>query len=305
MDTLLEATTVQYGESVTGVGVDPLEESAGTLEALALRQCPEASILLAAVGEISGTASLFCLPKGTRLYIRKKLRNQGANLRTKVYVDRRLAYLENMSCIGVPHPDFKVNLSKLRRAVVDSETLLEERFVKIYTFQEVLDLHNAHGCEVLIIDAEGADCAILRSMIVASSSSGFVWPRVIRFETQGLADVVEHSRVEETIVISLQEENYLLLQVGLDVTLVHEPTLRNSAKLAKWADCHFTLKCYMCGWYELPSQPGFADAVGRGFAHWVSGVRHERGGAMQCFKYPTWCCTPCNFCHRSRPNLDG
>ena len=80
MNTLLEATTLQYGESVRGIGVDPLEESAGTLEALALRECPEASILLAAVGEMSGTASLFCLPKGTRLHIRKKLRNQRVNM---------------------------------------------------------------------------------------------------------------------------------------------------------------------------------------------------------------------------------
>ena len=103
-------------------------------------------------------------------------------------VDRRLAYLENMSCIGVPHPDFKFNLSKLPRAVVDCETLLEERFVKIYTFQEVLDLHNAHGCEVLIIDAEGADCAILRSMIVASSSSRFVWRMVAHVKSLLRAD---------------------------------------------------------------------------------------------------------------------
>ena len=94
-----------------------------------------------------------------------------------------------VSAVGGPHPDFEFNAARVQQLAGVHDSLLEERSVPCYTFEKVLKMHSAKGCEVLVIDAEGADCAILRSMVGCCRARRCPWPRVIRFETRGSIQV--------------------------------------------------------------------------------------------------------------------
>ena len=58
-------------------------------------------------------------------------------------------------------------------------------------------MHKCNGCEVLIIDVEGAECAIVHSMAATVRDMKIAWPRVVRFETMGHANTWEWPRCEE------------------------------------------------------------------------------------------------------------
>ena len=77
MDVLLEASSRRPGDILKGIGVDPVEESAGPLQQLAMKKEQNyVSIMLAAVGEEKGSVPLFCLPRTTRLEMRKELEHR-------------------------------------------------------------------------------------------------------------------------------------------------------------------------------------------------------------------------------------
>ena len=219
-------------------------------------------------------------------------------------VDKNLAYLENMSAVGTPHPEFKSQAAWIQQQTGVNDNLLEEREVPCYTFGEVLKMHSANGCEVLIIDAEGADCAILRSMLACCQTQQSPWPRAVRFETWGwedgkerLSESSEYKEEEEMIQI-LQQEDYLLVEQYRDATLLHGPTVRTSKTLTAWADHHFTLTCYMCDYKLRPSKPSFTKEVGKGRSQWGRISKNHEKKIQQNLKTrwlhrSNWCCRKC------------
>ena len=279
MDVLLEASSRRPGDILKGIGVDPLEESVGPLEQLAIAEKQHSvSVMLAAVGEESGAVKLFCVPYKVRLNMRQELEHKmPQDYLTRGRVDRNLAYLENMSSIGSPNPDMNATIAETYRLSQTNQELMEVRDVQLVTYADIIQKHNCPGCEVLIIDAEGSDCAILRSMIhTCTTLEDAKWPWVIRFETLGHADFKERNRVEESTVQDLQSHGYLLVEVHWDATLVYGRPL--CARLARWADKHFRLKCITCGSTFYPSSGTFAEDVGKGYSQWG-----PQG----------WCCSEC------------
>ena len=69
-------------------------------------------------------------------------------------------------------------------------------------------LHMESACEVLHIDAEGADCAILESMGELSLIHG---PRIIKLETRGLANTLFNPEKEDQTIGLLQWFSCLVL----------------------------------------------------------------------------------------------
>ena len=270
IDVLLQATSRRAGDKLKAIGVDPVEESAGPLEQLAIAEKQHSvSIMLAAVGEESGDVKLFCLPHTARLKMREELEHtMPQDYLTRGRVDRNLAYLENMSSIGSPHHDMYATISETYRLSQTNQELMEVRDVQLVTYADIIQKHNCPGCEVLIIDAEGSDCAILRSMIhTCTTRADAIWPWVIRFETIGHADFKERNGVEELTVQDLQCHGYLLVEAYWDATLVYSPALRKCTRLARWADKHFTLRCFTCRSTLYPSETS-ADDVGKGYSQW-------------------------------------
>jgi len=290
---LLEACSKGCSENLRGIGVDPVEETLGPLEqVLALSQDKsKVSLLCGAAGETSGEQTFFCLKRGIRLKLRKTMKNHHSEY-ARVVVDMHLAYLENMSAIGDLHPDFKQNENKVKKSAGIDECLIEQRPIRIYTFEDILKMYNATGCEVLIIDAEGSDCAIIRSMINSCERGLLSWPQVIRFETRGSNHCSNEDGVceeEEDVLLKLQQHAYLLVELWGDATLLHQPALSGCHRLAAWADTYFTVSCYVCSRELRPSSSSFATECGRGSLQW-RGTQRDQGTLRWCVG---WCCSSC------------
>ena len=111
MEMLLEASSRTDGDDLKGIGVDPVEESVGPLEQLAVDQGQRhISIILAAVGEEPDRkkigddetcqVSLCCLPRNARMEMRREQEDMPKDMRA--FVDKQLAYLE--TCKVLTHP---------------------------------------------------------------------------------------------------------------------------------------------------------------------------------------------------------
>eukprot|EP00931_Biecheleriopsis_adriatica_P106144 TRINITY_DN80651_c0_g1_i1.p1 TRINITY_DN80651_c0_g1~~TRINITY_DN80651_c0_g1_i1.p1 ORF type:complete len:409 (+),score=70.63 TRINITY_DN80651_c0_g1_i1:37-1263(+) len=294
--TLLEACSRQEDEPLTAIGVDPVQEVVGTLEEIVTAEDEaKMSLLLGAVSDKDGKLPVFCLPSGARQQLRDAMEHHPDEY-ARVEVDMNLAYLENMSTVGELDDGFKYNVDRICELSGWTGNLIEKRLVDVYTFEGILKRHNAKGCEVLIIDAEGCDCAILRSAIEACKKGHCPWPRVIRFETRNDATGQSEScREEDDVLLKLQTHSYAVVDVGGDATLLLTPALRASAPFAAWADHNFPLKCHMCGWELLPSSPSFSQEVSEGLLQWkfvsfkdqnVSGKHRPRYGN-------SWRCSSC------------
>ena len=94
--------------------------------------------MLGAVGDQTGNVSLWCLPYRARLNVRKELQHKGESWAIRAEVDWSMAYLENMSSVGMVNPDFDREIDKIKALCGTRTVLKEERLVPIYTFLEVL-----------------------------------------------------------------------------------------------------------------------------------------------------------------------
>ena len=269
------ATTRGPGEVLKGIGVDPVRE---WITALAKR-CDgvrvQVSLVVGAVGETCGTRILFALPHKIRRRLHLQMEEDGVGEDAWDVVDQALDYLENMSRIDAPHPDFQFDVNQILEQFPSTKipfSLLEERQVPCITFKDVFKMNKAGGCQVLMCDAEGADCEILRSMVKdCAQPGGPAWPRVVLFETRGIADTTADQRVEERTVILLQEVGYVLVFVGGDSCLLHGPSMVRSIDFAVWADKYFRLSCDICSWSAWPSSRNFEIQTGKGFSQWTWG----------------------------------
>ena len=280
MEALLAATSWRPLQPLKGIGVDPIHEAVGPFEKLAWQRWHEdsslVSALLAAVAETSGNVSVHCLPYMARKQLRHEMQEGNIQLASQAKADRMLAYLENMASIDTPHPDAEEHIREVRQLTSTKMKLQESRRVPVYSFADLMAYYNSRGCEVLAIDAEGADCTILRSMISAceDEEKDIDWPWVIRFETLGHNDAKEERRTEEWMLCELQAKGYLLLAVDLDATLINVEAMRSMQQLSKWADKYFAVSCFECGEVALPSQCDFTEKnyMGRWQGHrwWCS-----------------------------------
>ena len=288
-------------EDLLGIGVDCLEESAGFQEELALTR-QGCSVFLAAMDSSAGERTLWCLPRGTRIEVRNVMRQNGVDLKTRAAVDWELAYLENMSNVGEEiHLDTNTTLQRVQELLSSdfNGRLIEKRTVPCYTYRDVLREHNAAGCEIFVVDAEGMDCAIVGSMIDACSAGHSSWPTLVCYETRGVPGSSDrnYTNDEEMTMSRLEDAGYVVLQLGLDATLVHGPTLKESSALCAWADRHFFLSCYVCSCQVLPSHWTFAEQVGRGSRQWQGTEKDQafmkRHSNPWMLASGTWCCSMC------------
>ena len=276
----LNAATHASEERLRGIGVDPCAESARPLRRQAERmnqtQDCQISVVQGSVGEFAGLRTVFCLPEDTLTKMQKEMVARSIEPSVRKEVEKEMCYLENMSSMDAPLPDFVWYVDYIRRLSGIDIPMLEKRDVRCHTFQDILSMHQTRGCQVLLVDAEGSDCAILRSMMKTCNGGETPWPWVIHFETAGHCDIKELGEVEEQTVKDLQEKGYLLVHAYRNSTLLHGPSLHAEHRLASWADWHFTLTCDSCGFWAQPSHRNFKEHVGTGFGQWQSSDRGPR-----------------------------
>ena len=140
-----------------------------------------------------------------------------------------------MSCIGYEHPDMQRMVEEIR-LIHGMEVTLCHTAVHIWSYEKLARELNFCGCEVRIIDAEGYDVRILKSMIAHCSnredSQIDAWPYVIQFETRGHCDNIDGHGEEWGIVASLEKVGYTLVYYSWhDTSLARTLQLRHNERV--------------------------------------------------------------------------
>ena len=97
---------------------------------------------------------------------------------------RELEYFRNMSCIGEILPGFakKKEAAEIRYGAM---IRVREQSAQQWDWARLVESCRFLTCEVLVIDTEGSDTKILRSLIRHCRRHPNSWPYVIQFETTG------------------------------------------------------------------------------------------------------------------------
>ena len=84
----------------------------------------------------------------------------------------------------------------------------------LWTWMKLTEQLNFCGCELLIVDAEGHDTAVLCSMLAHCKerlrNGLYEWPNVIQFETMGHCNKKEVFGAEWGIITAVEAEDYAL-----------------------------------------------------------------------------------------------
>ena len=280
---LFGATSRQFKGPLTGIGVDPVIECILPLTEQAA-SIGNVALIHGAVGCGTGTRTLFALPHDAEDNLKCVMNKAGTMTEERVNVCNQLDFMRNMSRLDAPHPHYETCMEYINSVTQRDlrEILLEKREVACYTFGDILRMTNTTGCELMLIDAEGADCEILRSMLKSCRSSrSSQWPRVILFESRGFGNSPGGPDEDQRIVLELMKHGYHLVHSGGDTLLLHRQAMRKVPRFRRWADRHFTLTCEECHWKTWPSKSAFKWETGGGTRQW-------HWGRWVC----TWCATP-------------
>ena len=214
---------------IRGVCAEPVPEIVKALQP-ALQGLPSVCLLKAAIGEVDRRNE--AVVGLSMVSWKKTLETLPPEQRTRF--ERQLQYCANMSSIGKEHPFWAECCKQLSH---EYNILLApiRRDVDIWSYETLASSLNFVGCEVLLIDAEGYDAQILRSVIRHCKKRPEAWPSMIQFETQGHCDALEGDGTEWEIIRSLQREGYLLVAYSnYDTYLVHWRRLGRDARLRRW-----------------------------------------------------------------------
>ena len=260
VDWLLSACSEMRPEDARGLAVEPVRHHFRAMRRLALQHLRQVQLLQAALGEGPEAGEeteifvlqdsdelLALLPRGRR---RRRLRWQ-------------FSFLENMSCVGREHPEFESMCRWIQERYGLRPKMIPERVEK-WSWATLARQLNFSGCQVLLIDAEGHDASILRSMLDHCEGRPDEFPEVIQFETRGHCDRVEGSSSELQIIDALQDAGYLLLSFShADTHLVLRSAFQRRRRLRRWASAWACTTCwrksrfpyYSCGWHGTYCSP--------------------------------------------------
>ena len=168
-------------------------------------------------------------------------------------LDRSLTYLRNMSCVGSPHPDFEFWRKKIWYKF-GADVVPEVRSTHVWTYRKLVQDLDFKGVDLLVVDAEGYDTMILRSVVkycrAQETEGSLEWPDVICFETQGHCDTKDGSGSEAACLQMLEECGYSVLLSSLTTTLVKNSALKRHRRLRTWVEKH--MSCCACASTSWP-----------------------------------------------------
>mmetsp|Transcript_51105 Transcript_51105/g.160353 ORF Transcript_51105/g.160353 Transcript_51105/m.160353 type:complete len:286 (-) Transcript_51105:19-876(-) len=187
---LMEVVSERNPRRFQGVAVEPVREHIERLRKQAANQLPHFRLVQAAIGEDDvEDVEMTVLTKTAH---DKLLASVPPDVQQQLARD--LVYIRNMSCVGGPHPGFDLCRQKAwRKFGVD--ICLEPFRTSVWSYGRLARSLDFCGCELFIVDAEGHDTQILRSMIQHCSEEEMygrcAWPDVVVFESAGLCDSKE------------------------------------------------------------------------------------------------------------------
>ena len=236
---LLKATTADPTDpsQTRGISVEPMEKHVEALRPY-VQNSQNLSLIRAAIGaEDSLEAAVFGIDRDT-------VDSLLAQVPEWQHEDFRhaLEYILNMSRMDSMHyalHDYLTHIWETFRVHIN----IQQFPVSIWSWKTLVKTCNFAGCEVLIIDTEGYDAKILRSMLTYCRNTG-EWPSVIQFETMGHCDDVDGHGTEWAVIGELESAGYIVLGYSwLDTHLVHREA-PHSTQLQDWLE---TWQCEKCG----------------------------------------------------------
>ena len=157
---------------------------------------------------------------------------------------RELDYLVNMSSKGGAHPRLP-SQHQWFAAEYGIHVDVEKRQTEVWTWRGLAERCNFAGCEVLVIDTEGSDAEILRSMIEYCQRTPSAWPDLIQFETMGHCDEKEGRGTERRLIETLEKEGYKLVNSGdHNSHLVLSSALDTEQRLQDWVGAWRCTSCW-------------------------------------------------------------
>ena len=151
----------------------------------ALPDLPRVTKVAAAMDENGGgTTTLYCVPG----------KNIDANVGqywamypgTDGHEDDVFWYAKSLGSIGQPHPDLQAMLRHVSRL-----DLLVSRRVPVLSWGLLCDKYNVTSVDLVQLDCEGKDAAIVRGLANYCEKHPAAWPRVIQFEANNLTPALE------------------------------------------------------------------------------------------------------------------
>ena len=249
---LLETISESRPNLIKGVGVEPVEDRAVALRRVADR-LPHASVVQAAVGEKNATSeSLHVLTQRDYDSLLKH-----ACPRQHEQLKYQLDYLMNMSCVGCEHPEFEARRQHLL-SKYGVEVNLQLMCTDVWSWERLSHRMNFNGCELLIVDAEGHDAMVLRSMIAhceeMQRKALDIWPDVIQFETMSHCDALEGVGTEWGVIDMLMNCGYVLLHFSWSNShLIRATALHTEERLRRWANDFVCSACQSSGAFPYSS----------------------------------------------------
>eukprot|EP00928_Gymnodinium_smaydae_P014476 TRINITY_DN1530_c0_g1_i1.p1 TRINITY_DN1530_c0_g1~~TRINITY_DN1530_c0_g1_i1.p1 ORF type:complete len:604 (-),score=96.73 TRINITY_DN1530_c0_g1_i1:147-1958(-) len=238
--------------TLRAVGVEPVLEHIARL-GCEIEKLPNASLVQAAIGSEPGAVNVYGLS-------RKRYEGYLAQVprpRREAF-DAAVLYLRNMSCVGQKHPEIDEHADRILESFgVRVET--EAMEARVLSYGDLARRLRFRGCQVLLIDAEGYDVRILRSMLehlqnreTGNSATIDSWPDVIQFESLGHCDRVDGPGSEAAVIHALEDAGYQAACHGKDTQLVRRAALAEGSPVKAWAD---TFRCRYCGCRGFEGMP--------------------------------------------------
>ena len=235
-----EPSTEKRLEHVLGISVEPVARLVENIWPIASKM-PGVQLVQAAMGE--------CDQSGAEM---KGLSEEVRELSVKqVHPDKRhqltrdLEYLQNMSCLNSVHPFFPRCLNQIESDYgikCDIECI---ETVDVWSWEKLVIEYNFVGCEVMLLDAEGCDTKILRSLISFCHDHPNHWPDMIQFETMGHCDSIEGDGAEKATFDSLQREGYTHVALSdHNSYVVRTSLLEKKGRLQNWIYEWHCQTCY-------------------------------------------------------------
>lgn len=236
---LLEAASEHHPLRIRGVAVEPVAELVEDLRARA-NLLPFVELVQAAIGEHDEVDA------DLQVFGRRAM-NELLNQVAPASVDKaksELEYLLNMSCVGNIHPMVpKLSRSLLKKYGINVESARQA--TDVWSWEKLATQCNFVSCELLIIDTEGYDARILRSLMQHCRERPEAWPWLIQFETMGHCDHLDGEGTEWAVIHELEMEGYTLVsQSHYNSHLVRSEEIGHSRPLTRWVD---SWRCTHCG----------------------------------------------------------
>ena len=202
---LLSATTERRPDHIKGLSVEPIMAHAEVMRSFVVDN-PNMSVLQVAVGEyVTPSVEIWNLDPSTVPSILESVSDDDRDT-----VASKLEYILNMSCVCRTHPLIETQLPTLwLDYAVDLK--LSQSVADLWTWSKLVSKCNFRSCEILLVDAEGYDTQILRSVVAHCRQNPNSWPGLIQFETMGHCDELEGYGAEWAVVETLESEGYQLV----------------------------------------------------------------------------------------------